>query len=66
MKKDFRMNVKGALFLMVVELILAIINLRYAGFVFTCTLFLYLILQALKDEKRFTMQQKKPISDGNR
>lgn len=66
MKKDFRMNVKGALFLMLVELVLAIINLKFAGFVFMELLVLYLIFQAFKEEKRFTSQQKKPISDGHR
>ncbi|MDK4351207.1 hypothetical protein M4I17_02150 [Enterococcus thailandicus] len=66
MKKDFRMNVKGALFLMLVELVLAIINPKFAGFVFMELLVLYLIFQAFKDEKRFTSQQKKPTSDGHR
>ncbi|MDA3973259.1 hypothetical protein ACOYX0_11020 [Enterococcus thailandicus] len=66
MKKDFRMNVKGALFLMLVELVLAIINPKFAGFVFMELLVLYLIFQAFKEEKRFTSQQKKPTSDGHR
>lgn len=66
MKKDFRMNVKGALFLMLVELVLSIINVKYAGFVFMYAIVLYLIFQAFKDEKRFTSQQKKPTSDGHR
>ncbi|MDT2845513.1 hypothetical protein [Enterococcus thailandicus] len=66
MKKDFRMNVRGALFLMLVELVLAIINPKFAGFVFMELLVLYLIFQAFKEEKRFTSQQKKPTSDGHR
>ncbi|MEQ7179836.1 hypothetical protein ABQE01_12730 [Enterococcus thailandicus] len=66
MKKDFRMNVKGALFLMLVELVLAIINPKFAGFMFMELLVLYLIFQAFKEEKRFTSQQKKPTSDGHR
>ncbi|MEQ7275185.1 hypothetical protein ABQE19_06860 [Enterococcus thailandicus] len=66
MKKDFRMNVKGALFLMLVELVLAIISPKFAGFVFMESLVIYLIFQAFKEEKRFTSQQKKPTSDGHR
>lgn len=61
MKRNFKMNVKGGLFLMFVGIALSAIDWRYAVISFGTLVMTYLVRETMKEHP-----QKKPTSEGNR
>lgn len=61
MKRNFRMNVKGGLFLMFVGVVLSANDWRYGVISFVTLVFSYFVRESMKEHP-----QKKPTSEGNR